>query len=287
MSIASVDQIISLITVDGKYFKAPFARATPAATVAGKWSEFFTSVGTGGTGVLTGSAGVGTAMSSSTLGSIPQPQTNVSPSTKYLLTFLTSQGVATSGVNVLLTDFLYIYPSCVVTGTPTTLSNAASKPSRFNNGIGVKASCIVASALGAAQPVLTTTYTNSDNTGSRTGNFAAAVNSEIIGSILGGGSQGTQSGYSMGLQAGDSGVKQLDSYTIASGTTGAVTFLLHRPIAAVVNTSPTAPGERDFLFQFPSLPIIPDDACLGLLVYSNTSLASGRFVYGEIGCMWD
>ena len=133
---------------------------------------------------------------------------------------------------LMLTDLLYMYPSCVVTGTPTTFNNGAAKPTRHNNGAGVQCSAIVATALGAATPTLTVTYTDQGGV-SGSGAVTASANSLPVGSLMSGGAAAQLGAPFMSLSAGDSGVRQLDSYTLASGTTGTVTFVLHRPIATI------------------------------------------------------
>lgn len=289
MSFSSVDDVVAEITA-GKYAKLTGFRTinTGATSAAGRWHEAFAATGSGGTGVLTGTAGVGVALSSATVGSIPQPTVNVTPDTKHVLT-LTGYTAAATAVPgfLMLTDLLYMYPSCVVTGTPTTLNNGAAKPTRMNNGAGVQASCIVAgTAIGAATPTLTMTYTDQAGNTGNTGAFTASAASLPIGSFFSGGTLASLGSPVMNLAAGDSGVRELNSYTIATGTTGAVNFMLHRPIATIPLVAANVAGERDLMFQFPSLPQIPDDACLALFVMVGGALVANQIVQFEIGTGW-
>lgn len=289
MGFSSIDDLVTKITVNGQFQRLPFTRViqTNATSAAGRWHELFTGVGTGGAGSLTGTAGLGAALNSATAGALPQASVTVTPATKHLL----SMAVVTAGSTavpawLMLTDLLYIYPSCVVTGTASTLSNVAAKPTRFNNGAGVQCSCIVSSALGATTPTLTMTYTNQAGVGSKTAAFVTQAASLPLGSMLGGGVSTSLTGPYLPLAAGDSGVRQLDSYTHANGTTGAVAFVLHRPLAMIPLVAANTAGERDFLNQVPALPKVEDDACLALFALVGGALTGGNSVSGELLMGW-
>jgi hypothetical protein len=288
MAFATLDDLISELGA-GKSQKLSGFRTivTGATSVAGRWHECMSGTGSGGTMTLTGTAGVGVALSSATAGAFPQQTVNVSTDTKHLLNMsaVTPAATAVPGLLV-LTDLLYMYPSCVLTGTPTTLNNGAAKPTRFNNGIGVQCSGIVATAVGAATPALTLTYTDSGGTGSNTGNLTASANSLPVGSLFTGGTAATLGSPYMNLANGDSGVRQLDSYTLASGTTGTITYMLHRPIATIPLVAANVAGERDFLFNMPSLPKIDDDACLGFFLLTGGALTAGNQVTVDMTMAW-
>lgn len=119
------------------------------------------------------------------------------------------------------------------------------------------------------------------------GAFAASANSLPVGSMFtAGGSAAVLGSNNMNLAAGDSGVRQLDSYTIASGTTGTVTFMLHRPIASIPLVAANVAGERDFLFNLPSLPKIEDDACLAFFVLIGGATVASQQISYELGMGW-
>ena len=249
---------------------------TGATSAAGRWHEAFAiSNGTGGIGVLTGTAGVGVARDASSAGALPISPVNVTPDTRHL----TAMAAVTPGATMVpgivkLIDILYIYPSCVVTtGAGTTISNAAGKPARFNLGKDVKLGAIVAgTALGAATPVITVTYVDQDGNTGNTGFLSAAANSLPIGALLSGAAVAVPGSPEMLLAAGDSGVRELTSYTTATGTTGSVTFFLYRDLAEVPLITANLMAERDYLSQIPSLPTIDDNACLAALVLAGGAL---------------
>ena len=288
MAFSTLDDLISEIGAS-KFQRSTGFRTinTGATSVAGRWHECMGGTGSGGAMTLTGTAGVGVALSSATSGAFPQQTPNVSTDTKHLLTMsaVTPAATAVPGFLV-LTDLLYMYPSCVLTGTPTTLNSGAARPTRFNNGVGVQCTGIVATAVGAATPSLTLTYTDSGGTGSNTGNLTASANSLPVGSCFTGGTVATLGSLYMNLANGDSGVRLLDSYTIASGTTGTITFMLHRPIATIPLVAANVAGERDFLFNMPSLPKIDDDACLGFFLLTGGALTANNQVQVDLGMAW-
>lgn len=290
MAFVSLDDLISEIAA-GKFQRLVATRLanTGATSVASRWHEAFTVAnGTGGIGVLSGSAGVGAAMNAATPGALPLSPVSVSPDTRHLLSMsaVTPTATLVPG-SVRLVDLLYVYPSCVLTGTPTTLNNGAAKPARFNNGAGVQAmAAVVTTGVGAAQPVLTMTYKDQDNNDG-TGYFAASANSQPIGSLLTGAAiAGVLGGPNMLLGAGDSGVRQLTSYAIASGTTGLVSFVLYRDICEVPLVALNVAGERDFLSQMPSLPKIDDDACLAMLFQPGGAMVTNATVLATLQMAW-
>jgi hypothetical protein len=88
------------------------------------------------------------------------------------------------------------------------------------------------------------------------------------------------------LAAGDSGVRSLDSYTVAAGTTGTVTFFLYRDLGEVPLIAANLGGERDFLSQIPSLPTVDDNACLTALVLAGGALLANSPLILTLQLAW-
>lgn len=290
---SGIDDILNEMTVNGKKYTIPFNRIinTGATSVAGRWHEAFAvGGGTGGVGVLTGTAGQGIAFTRTTAGALPL-NAAVTPDTRHLLGghIFTAGATVVPGLAILV-DLLYAYPSCVVTGAPTALAQTAAKPTRFGTGAGVQAICIVAgTAIGAAQPILTVSYTEAGGTppAGRTMAFAASANSQPIGSLLtASAAAGVLSGPFGNWAAGYTGIAQLDSYTLASGTTGNVCFALVRPLGVFPIPALGIAGERDFLNQMPTLPQIDDDACLTWLVQPGGALTANQVISGQLDMVY-
>lgn len=263
---------------------------TGATSSSGRWHEAFAvSNGTGGIGVLTGTAGVGVAMSASDLGALPINPVSVPGEDRKLFGLsVKSPGTTLSPGDARLVDFLYKYQSCAVaTGAGTVLNNAAAKPTRLANGDGVRAMCVVAgTALGAASPIITVSYTNQAGVSGRTGFFAASANSQPIGSLITGAAVNTLSGPDMIMAAGDSGIRSIDSYTVAAGTTGTVTFILYRDLAEVPIIAANTQGERDMLIQTFGPQKIDDNPCLAFIVNIGQALTANNTIVSTLNIGW-
>lgn len=263
---------------------------TGATSAAGRWHEAFAiSQGTGGIGILTGTAGVGVARDASSPGALPLNPVNVTPDTRHVQALMCYSPATTLVPGLCnLIDILYIYPSCVVTtGAGTTISNAAAKPARFANGKDVKLGAIVAgTALGAASPLITVTYTDQDGNTGNTGFLAAAANSLPIGALLSGAAISAPGSPEMLFATGDTGIRDLVSYTTANGTTGTVTFFLYRDLAEVPIVAANLGGERDYLSQIPSLPTIDDNACLAFLTLAGGALTANNPIVCTVQMAW-
>jgi hypothetical protein len=88
------------------------------------------------------------------------------------------------------------------------------------------------------------------------------------------------------MAAGDVGIKRINSYTLASGTTGTVAFVLVKPLAVIPLLAANTASERDFLSQLPSLPRIQDDACLGFITLIGGAMTTSQSIQGVIGHGW-
>jgi hypothetical protein len=282
MTISSFDSIISSIS-NGKSRKAIFQKASSngATSAAGRFHELFTATGIPSAGAFSGTAGVATAMNASTTGALSIPST-VSPDVMHLLNINAFSPTAT-GVpsRLILCDFLLYYPACVVTGTPTTLNNTATLP-RYTDGQGVQAVIAVQSALGAASPALTLSYTDqSGNTGNSAAAHTSPVNSAPISTLF-----QTSGAPFLQMVGADSGIRKIDSYTLASGTTGTVAFILVKPLAeiplAVVNTT----VGQNMLAEIPSLPKIEDGACLGFIMLTGAAMVAACSFQGSAEFVW-
>jgi hypothetical protein len=283
---SSLDDLISEMTVNGKTQDFWFQKITSngATGAAGRWYELFTGTGFPAAGTFSGTAGTAVQMASSTTGAMPL-NAAVSTDTRHLLNATVWSPTATVPVaNLILCDFLLYYPAIVVTGTPTTLTNGVSLP-RYTDGIGVQAFCAVQSAFGAASPALTFTFTSTNSagstTGSRTAVMTAAANSAPISNILP--NAGSQF---FPIPSGDVGVVSVQSYTLASGTTGTAAIVLCKPLMQIPITQQYLASERETLFQLAALPRIYDNACLGWLLQPGGAMVTSSLVQGRCQYAW-
>jgi len=287
---STVADMVSELEITGKLGEINFHRVTAFNTASQVGYAIELLQGTGQpTGVtFSGTAGVATSMTNSTTGALPI-NGNVSTDNRFLIDFqMTTPSTGTPFV-AYLCDFLIYYPNLNINATPTTLDNTVTLP-RYTNGIGVQAIVTVTTTLATTTPTLTFTYTDSANnstTGAITAVATANANRPSTLWTVNQGGTGANLGPFIPMGSTGQGIKHLDSYTIASGTsTGAVTALLVKPLMAIPVTTTGVAQEKDMVFQFPSFPKIVDGACLGIILVSsggsfNTNdIFKGRIRYG-------
>jgi hypothetical protein len=283
MAINGLDSMITALTA-GQQNKGVFQKVTSngAASVAGHWHEFFTAGGIPSAGAFSGTAGVATVMNASTQGAFNTGTASVSPSIKNLLSMKIQSPTATLvPATFYVVDYLLYYPYCVVTGTATTLNNTATLP-RYTTGEGVFPIVAVQTVNGATQPALTFVYTDEGGTGSNTGGVmtSPAASSAISKLYLNNGSP------FMPLAGTDKGVRKIDSYTLATGTTGTVAIILVKVLAEIdlyaINTGTLV----DYISQIPSFPKIEDNACLGLIGVAGGAMIASSVFSGTLTTVW-
>jgi hypothetical protein len=294
MGWTSADAFMTDVTTNNKLARLFWNRTvyTSATSVAGRWHELLSQGGTGGAMTLTGSAGVGIVCNRATVGALPL-NANVANDIRRLITMGGISSIATVHPGyLLLTDIIHIYPSCVLTGTPTVPSShptwTATGDTRMTAPTGVQASLVVTTAGTAGNGLIVVNYKDEGGNAGTSGNFYAPSATTPMGALYAQtGAVITTGGPFLPLAAADLGVKQIDTYTITTGlTSGVGSFILHRPIATIPLAAVNLAGERDFLSGFPLLPRIYDDACLGFFVQVGGALVAGASITGEINYGW-
>ena len=290
MAFTGYDSVIAA-KVAGKSRRINWNRTvvTGATSVAGRWHEMLSGAGTGGSMVLTGTAGAGIVCNKSTAGALPIGP-DVATDLRYLLKAMAVTGGATlAPATILLTDILHIYPSCVLTGTPTTLSNhptwTGTGDTRMTNAQGVQCSLVVTTAITAGTGQITPTYVDQDsNSQAAPSPLYAPSTATPIGALYGQTTTAvTVGGPYMPLAAGDSGVRQITSYTINTGATSGVgAFILHRPIEEIPLAAANVPGMLEWMLG----ERIYDDACLGMFIQIGGAATVGQQVTGSFGTVW-
>lgn len=213
MTIASFDDGV-LGMVSFEYFQ----NAASSTLVAGRaWTPFYTA-GVPGPAVAP-TPGVAGAALTSYSGQLSFPAA-VGGETIHLAKF---NGLAAGQAgSLLLCDRLWHNSGLSVTLTTSQTVNSAAWPARDDNastnGEGVLVALEISAATGAGTPTLTLGYTNQAGTASRTANNIISVTaSGVIGTT-----------YIFGLQAGDTGVRSIQTYqqsaTMTSGTHHLVAF---------------------------------------------------------------
>jgi hypothetical protein len=89
------------------------------------------------------------------------------------------------------------------------------------------------------------------------------------------------------LQAGDHGVRSVNSFQFSGAQQyGACHLVLCKPIASIPITTTAVAAERNLMTQLPSLPRIRDGACLMFIVYVGAALAANVQFQGYIDTAW-
>ena len=139
--------------------------------------------------------------------------------------------------------------------------------SRLPSGAGCQLWLEVQSALSAASNTLTFGYTNQAGTAGRTTGSIVTVASAIV-------NRSPTAALWQPLQAGDTGIRSLDSVTLVSGTaTGQIAAALVRPLATIPLPTLGLSTARDHVMELPQLERLRDNSCICLLYIPNTTTA--------------
>lgn len=164
---------------------------------------------------------------------------------------------------------------------------------RYTNGAGVQAIFFnpAATALGAATPNLSLGYTNAAQVASRATptvlpvGKTAASNSLVLYS---GASGAGKYNYMVPLQAGDTGIAQIDSIqNSVSYVSGSYTVAMFRELARLPLTTVGVSTERDLIAQFPSMPRVYDGAALYWMYISASATPANSAFSGYIQTAWN
>lgn len=182
-------------------------------------------------------------------------------------------------------DYLLYYPS-IEDGTtdPQLMDNTLTLP-RYTDGAGVQMMAVTVASRTGGQS-FTVSYTNQDGTAGRTSQTVTQNAVAVPGAITTS-AKATQGGADpfIGLQAGDSGVRSIQSVTMNGADTGFFAIVLVRPLASLMVRGIDAVYEKDLLLFGNELPRIHDDAYLSAIALPNGSL-SGLAVRGSLQAIW-
>lgn len=271
MAISTLDQASA-----GSRPPVALAKAATGVVVAGRpWSSWATAGTPGAGGYDTTAAGA--TRTSATAGAILKSDPT-GGQFSYLYKFL---GVSSAQGGVLyLVDRLWQGGGLNPTLTTAQTVNSVAWPSRCPtsatddtpsiNGHGVLVGLEVSASTGAGTPTLTLTYTNSAGTGSRTStNIDPTVASSAAGTF-----------YRFGWQAGDAGIRSIQSYQqSATWTSGTINLVAYRIVGSIPLIGAGIPAQIDWVSG--GADRIYDSACLQMLYVpqtTTTTLITGEFI---------
>ena len=293
----SIDDLINQVSANGKFRRTDWQKSTFATTAhtAGLWYSLFRG---GGNPPADTILGTGTNLAFQALTDATANATGIphggdvdgGTGFKHLLSAAAQTAAATTAPCVLmLVDLLGFYPITTVTTTGAqTLNNSVTLP-RYTDGAGVQAFLTPSTVMGAATPSLSLGYTNSAGTAGRAtpatlpiGNTAAAVTS-IVHSGTGAG----KFGPFLPLQAGDAGIRSVQSVSLSvSYVSGVLNLVLCKPLLTLPITTLGVTAERDLVNQFMSMPRVYDGACLAWLMLAGAATPVGSPLSGHLEFGW-
>jgi len=213
---------------------------------------------------------------------------NVSPSQKILREVMAMTTTATGlPMPMILMDYLLFYPF-IDEGTidEQPLTNTASL-TRYTDGDGVQIMAVSVAGRTGGQ-TFSVKYCNQDGVEDRVTSTVLQNTAAANGSIV---TTATASNGAAGpfipLQAGDTGVRYIQSVTMNGPDVGLFTLVLVKPLLQMQIRGIDAPVEVDpFLMKGTSLPIIQDDAYLNFIALPQGSLAATA-IHGTIKTVWN
>lgn len=219
---------------------------------------------------------------------------NVSPATKHLKNLmLMASATTTSGrQQVALCDYLLYYPfiDTDAIGEEQLLDNTVTLP-RYSSGQVVAVAQSAASTLGQ----FTFSYTNQDGVAGRVSQvnftFAVAGGGQVV-NASGAGASFNPFCY---LQAGDSGVRSIESVTMSAAGGGLMCLVIVKPLLVTQGSPPCiTTGGNSFgaCTEFASIihkagaPRIVDGAVLGIFATGYAGTLASSFLSGMLESAW-
>lgn len=261
-----------------------------AAHTIGQWNDLSMTAGTPRMNVYPGSLLTSTRLGWTNTGNMYHGAA-ISPQTLHLSSLaIAGANSATWGPSTfILCDYLMFYP--LIDMDDDNLQPLINSTSllRYTNGEGVRAMLVATADTAATPHAINISYTNSNGVSGRTlpTNVSCTTNS-IIGSIVNSGVIANSYGPFLPLAADDIGVRSVESIQLDVGSGGGYAALvLVKPLATFVYNINTAPTERCYLRDSPSLPKIEDGAFLNLIKMSGAATAAASIARGYVEFVWN
>lgn len=269
----------------GRYTYSSFRKMPTQTTGAGIWFDLSMSPGNPAPNYFIGSPNVFVPLAQSTDGGLRHGG-NVG--TKKHLRKLMALSTVTTPISGLLLDYLGFYGFVDESVTDEQFMDNTVGLTRYANGKGVMLMPVVVAGHTGGQP-FTVKYVNQDGVSDRITQTAVMGTQVTNGTILHSQQAGTayvNNGPFLTLQAGDTGVRSVQSVTIGGvGDVGLFALVLVKPLATFSLFGNDSATEVDYLVDTPTIPEIQNDAYLNLIVMPNGQIA-GSTLLGTIETTW-
>lgn len=273
---STYNDIITAITVNGKGEYPSYNKASITTVAAGKFSLGY--IGGTPSSLVFGTALTATAVTSATPGVLAPFTDPTAPATKNLMSAGIGSTVAAG--TFMIYDLLARYPlnGTVTSGTFTSVTLPARDATGTTNGVGVLPMVVNATGTTASAVTLTLNYTNSAGTAGRSSavTIVAGAQHRVLNDTF---------GWTYPLQAGDVGVRTIQSYTLsATATTTQIEVQLIRPLAYIPVMVAGGYTQRNFVTDLPRMPRLYAGTaiCVGVAAATTSSgVVSADLVYAE------
>lgn len=273
----------------GQYLYASFRKQPTQTTSVGVWFDLSMSPGNPAPNYYIGSPGVFVPLKQSTDGGLRHGG-NVAPSRKFLRKLSVQTAVsAMLPATFKLLDYIGFYGFIDESVLEEQLLDNTTPLPRHADGAGVQLMPVVVAGHTGGQP-FTVSYTNQDGVAGRVTSSATMGTTQFVnGTILHSQQSGAayvNNGPFLPLQAGDTGVRSVQSVTIGGiGDVGLFALVLVKPLAGFGVFEITAASETDFLLDTATLPVIEDDAYLNFIAMPAGTMANAPII-GIIETTW-
>lgn len=299
MAWSSIDNVVSSLAA-GKQIKSDFFKLSGAAAhVAGNCYDLSLNTGVPVANTYPGTALNAVAPSESLGWGIPHGG-NVSTDTKALLnTLATAIGTTSAPGILMLVDVALYYPGIDLKSTSLQTMVNGTTLTRYTNGKGLRPFIVCTVQSGgtpASTPVMSVfNYRDQDDNdgalSAGTINFTAgAAGIPPVSKIVHCAPAAGHPGPFLPLNAGDTGIKRVNSFQLSTAYTGSTTttgcIVLAKPLAYIPVVGIGVPTERSFFAPSPLMPTIPDGACLSLLYYPGAATAANSAFMGALDFGW-
>lgn len=299
MSYASLDDITAELAA-GKGYRNEFFKLAATAYVAGNAYDLALATGN----PPNANAYSGTALAAT----IPTEATgwgiyhggNVSTDTKQVLNAQCSFTGTTAAPGIAtLVDIAMYYPGIDLKATTLQTLTGGSALTRWTDGLGLRAYVVVTTQSGgtpASKPRISVFNYRDQNdvdaayAGTTLDATTGAAAIPPVGKIIHAGPEANLCGMFLPLNAGDTGIKRVNTFQLSTAYTGSTTttgaIVLCKPLLSIPLVAPGVPGERSFVFHAPARTIVPDGACLVWLYAANAATAANSVFQGHLDLGW-
>lgn len=271
MGFTTYDSIINALTVLSKGQRLDWWKSPILVSVVGSYHSLWIAPGKPSAGAY-GAALTARKIDNATAGTLSFVNPTA-PATSHLLR--AGAGCSSNAITgaLFLADRLLDYAG--VDHSLNTLQSMIGTDvlTRYANGAGVLPIMEVSTVLGATPQDVTLTYTNQDGSTGRVGVTTIIVSSAV--------SRVPHSPMFLNLQAGDTGVRSIQSVQFSAVNSGISTVALVRPFFYIPLIAVGIWTERDLVLQIPNLPQLQDNHALAWYWQMGAGVSNPIF-QGEI-----